>query len=414
MPLCLGLAGAQITRLDDPEAFSGPHLTFGELLEGTRITNHESKQGVRFLSRNGGEVVVEVLTVLPILPPKFDTVLRNRLPGSSSANSGLIVSFSNPVRRMGFTLGNGPATATIKAFTAEGIQLGETEQSVVEELVGPFVGLETSHPAGISTVVLDYGESPAEEQVNDLRFDYLNEGLFRVVIPQVAAGQAQDRTLATLIHLQSLVAEATPVTVRFLDPSGSPLPVNIDGREGAVWEDVLGYRAHRVLALEAPLNDLLIGYGVVEARGPVAVQAVYRTLAASGLPVEAAIAGGPEGINQVASVEIDPALGLDTGIALVNTSQEKARVHFRLIDELSKGKIIDNGVKIELAGGQHRAVFLSEIYGKNLEDLGYEDFFGSLDIRSDQPIAATVLRTYQGFAVSSLVVESVWNPGQPE
>lgn len=410
MPL-VSSGRAEITRIDNPSAFSGPRLTFEELRGGTVVTDQVSSYGVRFVTEEGGEIRVEVLTVLPILPPKLDAVLRNGSPGGSSSRLALILSFSTPLRRVGFTLGNGPATALIMAYTARGKLLGETEQPVLEELVGPFVGLETSDPAGISTVVIDYGENPAREQINDLRLEYLQSRSFGIVIPQIAAGHAVGRTVETQIHLQNL-GEKTPVEVRFFDTAGKPLSVLLGGEERVVWEGELGRSAHRVLELQSPDGVLLVGYVVVEAPRPVGAQAIYRTLSDTSLPVEAAITAGPGRIWHVASVEVNPTLGLDTGIALVNVSSETARARLYLIDDA--GHVLDNGVGLQLAAAEHRALFLTELFGENLEKLGYAKFLGSLEIHSDQPTAATVLRTYCGFSVSSLLVDSQWEPGQPQ
>ena len=89
----------------------------------------------------------------------------------------MILQFKYPLRRLGFKLGNGPemTVATLKAFTASGQLLGQVERGGIQELEGrPFLGVETSHPAGISTAVLDYGSDEVAEQISDLRLEYLH------------------------------------------------------------------------------------------------------------------------------------------------------------------------------------------------------------------------------------------------
>lgn len=97
-----------------------------------------------------------------------------------------------------------------------------------------------------------------------------------------------------------------------------------------------------------------------------------------------------------ASVAVRQEKGLETGIALANPNNQAVEVNLTLLD--SDGAVAEETVEIP-AGGQ-LARFIGELFSDHLED----GFKGALLIESAFPVAATALRTQDGFQMSSYPV----------
>ncbi len=85
---------------------------------------------------------------------------------------------------------------------------------------------------------------------------------------------------------------------------------------------------------------------------------------------------------------------LDSGLAIVNTSQKEATIELK-----------GNGICawLTLGPGKHAAQFLAELFPEFLD----QDYQGTLHIVSDQPLAVVVLRTRAGLPVSAVPVSSL-------
>ena len=94
-------------------------------------------------------------------------------------------------------------------------------------------------------------------------------------------------------------------------------------------------------------------------------------------------------------------LGVNSGIAVVNSSDAASDATAFLLTSSGEVIQVEEG-QLDLLGGQHRAVFLDELFG----DLPEGDVEGSLLVTSDQPLAIVVLRTIFGLVSSSLPVGS--------
>lgn len=419
-----GAVLAQVVKLTEATAFSNPlFLQFSDLHTTSEASQVYSNLGVTFVGEAGSTPTVQLEVLIPSLPPSVDSVLRNEPGTGSSANRALIVRFERPVRRVGFTLGNGTATTVveIQAFTAKGEFLGKIQQIGAETIrggpfigrpSGPFVGLETSHPSGISTVVLDYGTDPAAEQISDIRAEFLSPVKFKVYLPQIVHGRAGNLSFQTVIQVQSVltgvIADAeNAVRLRLFDQTGAPLRMTLDEKEGSEFEFNLGTSPRlstfgsRQLQT-AGVSDVIVGYASIESNLPIVAHALVRVLRSDGLlHSETGMSSGEGRITHVAIVERDPQIALDTALAIVNVGDSDARVEFRLTDETGEA-LSGSQRRFELRPGEQRAFFFSELFN-NFRD---SQIRGQVAIWSDKPIVVASLRTFGGLPTSSQAIGS--------
>ncbi len=198
----------------------------------------------------------------------LSVAVRNVSPdGGDSAGRPLILRFQHPVKRVGVILGNGTAetVARLEALTARGESLGFVESvgpETKDTSRGPFVGIETAHSEGISTLVVDYGAEPTEEYLHEIWMEHLVERPFRTYIAQLAAGRVGLRRLEMILQLQSLYTwEGQEAVVRFFDPAGEPLELTVGGTRRSVLDlrmaDFLSARV-KITAREA--DGVEVGY----------------------------------------------------------------------------------------------------------------------------------------------------------
>ncbi len=411
------LVFGQLTKLDSQDDFSpdGIKLDFREIgYSDSPAGDAYAAVGILFVGEGSSSPRgFRVILGEGGLGPWGRLALRNVRPDGSSPNEALIMRFRYPLVRVGFNLGNGTETtvAQIQAFTAAGEQLGTVEQKDIEELEGPFVGVETTHPAGISTLVLDYGNADAGEQVGSLRMDFRSPHSFRTYLPQIAHGRTGDRILRTTIQIQALAK--SNVKVSFFNPTGQPMALNFGGDEASTLEFSFPMLGSQRLRTEGPTDETRVGYAVIESNYPVEVQAIFQvTDQDSNLLSEAGISASPSQLLQAAPVEYLPTQKLDTAIAFVNTGDRETYIDLSILD--------GDGLRAEwqryppslaLAPGEHRALFISQIctnYPKSCFSSGFptgEVFQGSVKLLTrGGPIAATALRTVGGIVISSVEV----------
>lgn len=415
---------AQVRRIAWQDFPDPVVLRFEEFLFRTSgATDVNSRLGVQF--RGEGGSVAEFRTVqrppYEMFPPDWAVGVRNVAPDGNSAGRALIIRFQEPLRRVGLMLGNGSegTVAGIEALTAKGESLGAIEQVGVE-LEGPFVGLETTHTEGIATLILDYGADPREEEVHQLWMEPLRPRTFCTCLAQVADGSADELRLRTLLVFQNPYESygdtwATPVRISFFDSAGEPLQLLPGGSTGSVVEfDLAGYSPHR-LESGGPPGEVRVGYATIESSLPVDVLGILQTVTgASEVASEVGVEAREPKVYQVFPVEWKAAARFDTGFAIANPGDRETKVQLKLYDSSTKFKPpwMPNWPVLTLAPREHKALFLSEICdlpGHNLCSKSFpldEDFEGSLQVISDEPVCVTSLRTRRGWLVSSLPVGS--------
>ncbi len=399
----------QVTKITEEGEFldsDSIKIFFGDVSVDVRADNAYSSLGVVF----DGELGTAPTTLW--WDPWQGTltghrVLRNVGEESVQLDSALITRFRNPVSKLAFFLANGheDTIANIRAFAPNGDFLGEIEQSGIDEKNPVFVGLETANTTGMATVVLDYGDSSAE-QTSILYFNYTNPRPFHTYLAQIANGPAGGGTyLQTVLQFQSQFDRGrAEVVLRLFDQAGEPLTLNLSGEENSVFEfDLISLTSRRLIS-DGVGEELTVGYASIESTRPIAAQAIVRTLGSNGLPIhEAGVEATEARPNASIPVERDPTAGLNSGVAIVNVGDKESVVTIGLLDETGvKPEEVFNFPSFILEPGEHRAVFLTEIF----DFLVDRAFVGSLSVTSREPAAVTSFRTYKGVAWSSLPVGS--------
>lgn len=415
----------------DQRAFEDPiRVIFLEFLRhDAPAAELHSGLGLQFVGSGGSFPRLETVVVYPDFAGLGTSVAVRNVspPGGDSAGKPLVIRFQYPVRRVGLILGNGTAetVARLEALTARGESLGFVEYvgpETKDTSRGPFVGLETAHPEGMATLVVDYGAEVREEYIHEVWLEYVVERPFRLSIPQLAVGRVGPRQLEMLLQLQALYTWGNQqMLVRFFDPAGEPLVLTVDGTERSSLDLQLTDFLSARVKITAPEEDgVEVGYAEIESKLPVAAQGIYRVLEEEkGLAAEIGIAGQEPKAFHVFPVDWKAQERLDTGFAIVNPGDQPAKVTLRVFDPQTgwKPPWMKNWPQLTLQPGEHRALFLSEICGlpsespliiwcQNHHFPSEEDFAGSLVVVSDQPVAVTSLRTLNGWLISSLPVGS--------
>ncbi|MGH9341973.1 MAG: hypothetical protein ACRD1R_20895 [Acidobacteriota bacterium] len=422
-----GSAVAQIERLDGPEDFSEEAivLKFNEITLGLNrvLPNAEdfySTFGIHFEGEGQSRPVIQHLVVQATIVPATTYTLINQAQ-DSSANEALIMRFKYPLKRVGFRLGVGlreengdlvpdDTEATIRTFTARGEFLGEVMQDDINPRDGvsqtkeyPFVGLETSHPSGIATVIVDYGEDEREERIHrSFRLEFLQgPPIFRTYIPQVGDGRAGDLTVRTVIKIEELFNQNTEVRLQLLNGDGGPLTLTLDGETNDTFEFSLPPKGIKQFQTSGG-DALSAGYACIESNLPVAADAIYQTFGPDGeLLAEAGIQGEEEKTALRGVVDRNAGNGLDVALAFANTSSSENQITFLVRDE--SGLVPDFDTHLLLlvvAPGHHEAFYISDRF-PILRD---QNFMGSFEIVGTESLVLTTLRAINGIARSSLPV----------
>ena len=420
-----GSLKAQVVKLEDTQSFSEEStlLFLSELESGSVVNDAYSAFGLQLDGEASSLPTAEFLLVGIGFPGSFDFVINNQPTEGTSAGKALILRFDSPLVRFGVEISNGSETtiATLQAFTARGDLLGTVEQGNIDELEGRFVGLETSNPAGISTVVVDYGAEENPERIHLIRFELVDPKPFRTFLAQVAAGRVGNTTLQTIVQIQSLVRGTVEGQIRFFDTTGQPLLFSLNGEEISQFDFNFILPGSRRLTLEpSTTGEIRFGYAMIESNLPVAAEAIFQVLETGqplpgGLRAEAGVTSQRSRVLHAVGVQRQRDQDLNTGLAVVNTSEVPTMIQFELLNENGeKPEEIHNQLRIELAAGGHLSFFLNEYCQLALDNtvcgidfLADSDFRGSIAIRSVQPTVVTTLRTFSGLPRSSSPAGSI-------
>ncbi len=195
---------------------------------------------------------------------------------------------------------------------------------------------------------------------------------------------------------ESFTARAT---LQLRDDSGLPIEVDLNGQvvDGSL-EVILPPLGMRVLKTDGQ-GDLVSGSVTVESDLPLSGVIVF-----GGVVGLAGVGSSQEMVDGfVAPIETNAALKTDTGLAFINLEERETSLEMTLLDQ-------DGGVVAvaNLSGDQalrpegHRALFATEIEWDHVVD--FTSFLGTLEVRSDGAIAATVIQTRPGqFATMPVV-----------
>ncbi|PYS04754.1 MAG: hypothetical protein DMG12_09365 [Acidobacteria bacterium] len=176
-------------------------------------------------------------------------------------------------------------------------------------------------------------------------------------------------------------------TLRFADPLGKPLPVNLNGQAGTSF----GYS----IPLRSARQFLTAGSSDVVRVGPVSIVPSEDSIAPTGSLVfsysksnirvtEAGVAASAAGT--AFRVYVEASTAVQSGLAITNTSSTPATVRLDVFD-LSGASVA--GTTLTLAGNAQLANFLSEISGFQALSLPVQ---GLLRITGTSPVAVVGLR----------------------
>lgn len=392
----------QIEVLDNRSEFSSDRvvLSFASLQAGAVANEVFTAYGVRFDAVGGG------VPTIGFDAPAGQAVffLSNQSDPMDAATSQLIVSFSRPVREVGFLLRHeGPDSATFSFtfYNPLGDNLGSF-QDQIEPGAAPFVGFRTPQEEEFSRVVVSYGESPGPEQLVELVLTYVEPPTFDTFVSQVADGVLPGGGLRTGILIANLANTTNRGRLALFGDDGNPLQLELNGAVGSEFDLNLTARAVQIFETAGGSNPPVQGYAVIETDLPASATGIFQILNSGGDPIsEAGVEATTARRLQVATVIRQAGISLDSGIAVANVTDQPASALVQLLD--ANGSVVaSNGNFASLGPRQHAAGFLPVLFpGVS------PDFRGTILISSDQPLAVAVLRTVSGIVLSSLPVGSV-------
>jgi len=389
---------AQVTKLSNSSAFGSEAVEadFEQLQDGTNGSSVLGGWGISFQAPGTSTPVVRTVGAASV----FRNVLRNE---GDSADVPLIVNLKYPVEKIGFVLGNGDEATqvTIQAWNDLGVDLGTIEQNGLAD--STFVGVETSDPNGISKLLISYGASDREEQINSLLLEYVERPQFVVYLAQIGDGPIPGTgQLTTSIVVSNLSASTATATLKFFDEQGNPLSLTTGEGTDDTIEMAIQPFSSKSLETDGSTSPATAGYAVIESNVPVEGTAIFRVSSVGTVVTEAGVGSAQGRFRVVGAVQKFQSGNFDSGVAIVNTSDSESTGRIELYNEDGNLVASDNNL-LSLAPGEHVARFLPQIFSS----LEGQDFTGTLVVISDQPVATVILRTGNGLVLSSLPVGSL-------
>jgi len=390
---------AQLNDVTNHAGFSGQStkFDFSGPLEGADASTILSDWGVTFGKGDSGSAVVSVTQALGFV----NNHVLHVHPSGSSADFPLVLNFRYPVSKIGLVLSNGTDLTqfTITALDEVGFLIGQLNR---QGLASPkLIEMSTSHFLGISKLVIDYGTADGGEEIDDLQIEYLDRPPFVTYIAQVGNGAIPGvGNLVTTIIVSNLSNSTGQGEIQFFSSGGDPLNLQIAGVTASKFPLTLPPFSSRTFTTAG--SNLAVGYARIQSTTPIEGTGVFRIAAANGSIVTEAGVGSAKGTSaSVGVVEKVLSGTFDSGIALVNTSDEEITVVLEVYDQ--SGALVRGGNSLfNLGPKEHNAQFLSQLF----PSLAATDFEGTIRVLSDRPVATVILRTVNGLVLSSLPVGS--------
>lgn len=394
-----GTAFAQLEQVSSEQAFSpfSFKTEFDELRRGSEATDAYRAWGLQFLKGEWGTATVEQFFVLTFV----EQVVTNDPGEGSSLNQPMVITLDFPARKLGFTLSNGAVDTgfTITAFDPLGNQLGEIQGTGAD---GNFVGVSTSSPNGIAKLLLSYdGETP--EQIRNFLLEYVNRPEFTSYLSQIGDGPIPGNgAFQTTIVVSNLTNSTARGALSLFASDGTPLMLPFNGNMRSNVQFAIPPFGSVTLETDGTSDPVKVGYGQIVSEAPVEGTAIFRVIQNDGsIETEAGVGSTESRFSAVGSVQKEVNGNFDSGIAVVNTSDQDADAEIFAIDFNGTVVAINEDI-LDLGPGEHIARFLGQIF----DELAGQDFTGTISIRSDVPLAVVILRTGQGKVLSSLPVGS--------
>ncbi len=216
--------------------------------------------------------------------------------------------------------------------------------------------------------------------------------------------QGADLLSSRVILLNPDSGRSVSASIHFRDHDGAPLSLPLS-EGGAVSSVLLEVPPRGVRTVETSASGpLTAGSATVNADGPLAGSVLF-----GGLVGLAGVASGAalQGIFQV-PVEVDVSRGVDTGLALAAQSAAATPLDFELLS--ADGNILATA-SLRLPPWGHAALFAGEFDWDPPAAL--DNFIGSIRVRGEQPVVATVLQARPGEFLTLPVAADSSGPPAP-
>src|SRR5262249_46130558 len=208
--------------------------------------------------------------------------------------------------------------------------------------------------------------------------------------PQVADGVTAAVSWKTTIFITNPAAVgSSPGTgmIRLTTSAGAPFNAGfVDATRAAVGSGntvpftLAGGGTRKFVSTAA--GALGVGFATVTADADVRGTALFSELVNGPLFAEAGVPSASTVLKQ--SIFVDTTSGFDTGVAYANPNATPATITLQLFS--ASGAPVSPAITQTLAGGQHNAIFVSQLFP------GVPAFTGTMQIISDTPLAAVALR----------------------
>jgi hypothetical protein len=395
------LALGQLSPVTSPNDFdpSSVRLDFEGPSSGAPASQLLAGWGVIFPEGEWGVPVVNQSFFAGIL----NTFLVNQHPSGSSANQPLVINLRHPAQKIGFYMGSitSQDQVSIRAYDPVGQDLGEVSQTGLESPA--FLGVETSSNRGIAKLLLSYGNAESAERIDFLLLEYRARPQFETYLAQVGDGPPGAGSLQTTIVVSNLTNSTAIGELAFFDEQGQPMQLLVNGTMGSTFDFSIKSFSGNSFATSATSQPVKVGWAKISSNVPVGGTAVFGILGADGSVETEAGVGTSEGSSySIGAVQKSLEGNFDSGIAVVNISDQVATARIDALDQNGDLVAINNQLLANLQPGEHVARFLSQIF----EDLADQNFDGTIRITGNTPLAAVILRTAKGKVLSSLPVGS--------
>lgn len=398
LPIFGSGAFGQLVDVSNSPGFSADSVafTFNEYFPEAEAGRVLGAWGIRMSGQSGSVPRFK----LYVIAGSSNVVVENSASDDSSANKALILDFEQPAKTVSFRVPASPEDSelTVEAYSPLGVRLGNIRKEVPSH---ELVAVSTSNLAGIGKLVISWGSNPDPEEIDDLHVEFLERQPTVVYLAQIGNGAIPGvGALQTTVVVTNLSNSTAEGELAFFASDSSPLELQFGSESGSVF--LLGIPPGASVSFTTGGQDLKVGYARVTSSVPVEATATFRVVGLTGnVLTEAGVGSARPALLQVGAVQKERAQDFDSGIAVVNVGDERANAVLELLNPAGQ-VIATNDEIVNLNSGAHTAAFLSQIF----PSVANQDFEGSIRIRSNQPMAAVILRAKQGLVYSSLPVGS--------
>ena len=407
--------GFQVAPLPAPEFGTERTivLDFEPFSSGTPAADLYASLGLKVIETDDYRAVTQVFST-GVLGIRNHYFIRTEPISEAAAAEGgsytVILDFDLPLQRVGLQLdqlpGNAPPSLErLSALDGLGGVIGSIEAPTtiggLSEFPSQFWGLEAMGERSISRILLEGVEDVLS--LAQLRFDFAREPVFTSFLAQVGQGAVPGGVLRTTITVTNPSPLQAQAQLSLVGSDGAAMDLELNGTASSQFR--LELEPFSSIQLRTRGEELLTGYARLESNLPLQASAAFAVVLADGsIASEAGVSATAPFFLLNGAVERDSQLGIDSGIALANPSEEEAVLF--VLPIAADGTPGDRGSRFTLPPRGHAAMFLGELLGDSIE----ADFTGSIRIVSRLPIAAVVLRTSLGRVSSSLPVATTERP----